>query len=949
MSYPEDLTAPIVEWYIDGAWVDLTAQDRLRTEVQITRGRQNEQGTVSPTTASYTLDSSDGALNNRNPNADYYRQIPVGTRQRVRAGDGDNHVYMRYGNVDTGTSFTSVRTTDKAALDIVGDLEVRVDVRPWVWRPAGRVIILASKYRIGGDQRSWALYLTSAGRITFVWTTDGTTATRVFSSSTVSVPATTGRLSIKATMDVNNGAAGNTVRFYTATSIDGTYTQLGADVVTAGVTSIFSGTANLVAGSGDDNAPIFTNGISYGGRFYGLHLYNSAGTRVANPDFTTWDLDDTAVADGHSNTWDLSGQARITSPRIRFWGELTSAEQVSDTTGQDVTVPVQAADLTQALGDKQQPVQSPLELNIAPRAGILGRWGHEDGTDATAAGSGLPAGPAAKVTGAVTFGNASTLAGAARVAVLTTQGSKLSYRFFNSNHLDVFQTVFLFKMPATLPVSEAVFATFTLTAGAIKTITIETSATTFGLNLYGTDGALVDSAGVSHGSGVVVEDQWIAMRLKIDFDSAPNINWEWAWYQQGSGVFWGTNGSFIGVGVGYPTGAFLSAQAAPEFAGMQLSHFVVAEQDLGFAESDLTWSAAIDAYAGETAAARVYRITTTNDIYCEIIGEAASSVLLGPQPIDTPMKVLRDVEAADGGYLTGLRDFYGLVFRTRQDIERHRDAGLDYATHLSEVPKYTDDASGLVNDVTVSRKDGSSARAQIVDGPNSISDPPDGVGVRPSTGGGELNVATDGLLPDIANLRARYGSFDQARVPNLVVELHRPGTLPTTVAGLETAHLDVMSTIRVTGWPTHLPPDPILFLTQGYTERLARLFWQWKANTTPAGPYQTGLYDVADQPAGPTRYGSSSSTLNAGVTTTATTLVVAGVARVTTVEVWTTVSARYPLDVMVGGEQITLGTPPSGSTSPQTFTNVTRSVNGIVRAHDAGEPVRLHNRTYYGK
>jgi hypothetical protein len=173
--------------------------------------------------------------------------------------------------------------------------------------------------------------------------------------------------------------------------------------------------------------------------------------------------------------------------------------------------------------------------------------------------------------------------------------------------------------------------------------------------------------------------------------------------------------------------------------------------------------------------------------------------------------------------------------------------------------------------------------------------------------------------------------------------------LPTTTAGLAVAHADVMSTLRLSGWPAHLPPDAALFLAQGYKEKLGRLLWEWVANTSPAGPYQTGLYDVAAQPAGATRYGAAGSSLNAGITTTATTIVVAGTAAVTTVEVWTTVSARYPLDVMIGGEQITLGTPPSGSTSPQTFTNVTRSVNGIVKAHLAGTKVDLYTPTYYGK
>lgn len=947
MSYPEDLTAPIVEWFIDGAWVDLTAQDRVRTDVSITRGRQNEQGAVSPTSVNYTLGSSDYAINNDNPNAEYYGKIPTGTLQRVRAGDGDNHVNMPYSTVNEGDTTTSVRTADKASLDLTGDIEVRVDVRPHTWRPAGRVMILASKYLIGGDQRSWNLYISYEGIVFFAWSPDGTAANRITKNSTVPIPATSGRLAIKATLDVNNGAAGNTVTFYTAPTISGAYTQLGAAVVTAGVTSVFASTSELVVGGGDDVHEVFVNGVGFGGRFYGFHLYDGiGGSRVANPDFTGWALTDTSKVDSHSNTWALSDQARVTSPRVRFFGELASAEQVSDSTGQDVTVPVQAADITQRLGDAQVPVQSPLYLNIADRSGLLGWWPHEDGATSTRAASGLPGGSPGSAT-AVTFGQTSTLDGAARVAELATQAGKITYRMAKGSATGVWQTVFLFKASG-LPAgpTEAVFVTFA-TSGIARTVTIAVDADTFRVTFLAADTSVLETATSTFGTGVVVDGEWLAMRLKLD-TSGGNINWALAWYQQGSQVFWGTSGDFPGTSVGQPTSAFLSANTAAEFAGMQLSHFVVSEVDLGFSTDDLTWSSAIDAYAGETAAARVKRITDAAGIYCEVIGEAASSMAMGPQPIDTPLKVLRDVEAADGGYLTGLRDAYGLMYRTRQDVERHRDAALTYSTHLSEVPKNTNDALLLTNDVTVSRKNGSSARASITDGPNSVSEPPDGVGVRQGGGGGEVNVATDALLPDVANLRARYGSFGQARIPNLAAELHRPLTIPTTTAGLEVAHLDVMSTARVTGWPAHLRPDPILFLVQGYTEKLGRLLWEWKANTSAAGPHQTGLYDVPDQPAGLTRYGSSSSTLNAGITTTATTIVVAGTARVTTVEVWTTDAGMYPQDIVIGGEQITLGTPPTGGTSPQTFNNVTRSVNGIVAAHDAGDKVARYNPTFYG-
>lgn len=51
-------------------------------------------------------------------------------------------------------------------------------------------------------------------------------------------------------------------------------------------------------------------------------------------------------------------------------------------------------------------------------------------------------------------------------------------------------------------------------------------------------------------------------------------------------------------------------------------------------------------------------------------------------------------------------------------------------------------------------------------------------------------------------------------------------------------------------------------------------------------------------------------------------------------------------DVIAGGERMTV-TAITGSSSPQTFT-VTRAVNGVLKAHDAGEAVELFEPVYYG-
>nr|UXE44744.1 hypothetical protein Hi04_10k_c361_00008 [uncultured bacterium] len=58
---------------------------------------------------------------------------------------------------------------------------------------------------------------------------------------------------------------------------------------------------------------------------------------------------------------------------------------------------------------------------------------------------------------------------------------------------------------------------------------------------------------------------------------------------------------------------------------------------------------------------------------------------------------------------------------------------------------------------------------------------------------------------------------------------------------------------------------------------------------------------------------------------------------------WTTTAGDFPFDILVGGERMTV-TSITGSSSPQTFT-VTRSVNGVVKAHSSGEAVNVYSAT----
>ena len=177
-----------------------------------------------------------------------------------------------------GASGNYASTPDAAPLDIVGDIDLRAQVALDDWTPVASQEVI-SKSLTTGNQRGYRLLVLSTGALQLQWSADGTAV--ISKDSTVSVGFADGlRKWIRATLDVDNGAAGNDVKFYT--SDDGeTWTQLGATVTTAGVTSIFSNTSPLELGA-TEGGTVFP----LAGKIYAAQVYSGiAGTLVFNANF----------------------------------------------------------------------------------------------------------------------------------------------------------------------------------------------------------------------------------------------------------------------------------------------------------------------------------------------------------------------------------------------------------------------------------------------------------------------------------------------------------------------------------------------------------------------------------------------------------------------------------------------------------------------------------------
>jgi hypothetical protein len=225
----------------------------------------------------------------------------------------DDTGYLNLPNV----SGSKADTPDHADFGITGDIDIRALVASTDWTPASTQISI-SQNNTTGSQAAWQFRLDSAGTLTFTWSVLGTGTTN--STSTVGVPDIAGQpLWIRVTMDVDNGAVGNDVKFYTsaeAVTTDPasvTWTQLGATVTTAGITSIFDSSSVVTVGTTANNASRWIGNIYYAEVRNGI-----GGTIVANPDFRDIDQQNssTQLTDDHAKVWTVRGSASWHVPAL---------------------------------------------------------------------------------------------------------------------------------------------------------------------------------------------------------------------------------------------------------------------------------------------------------------------------------------------------------------------------------------------------------------------------------------------------------------------------------------------------------------------------------------------------------------------------------------------------------------------------------------------------------
>ncbi|MFE4397213.1 MULTISPECIES: hypothetical protein [Streptomycetaceae] len=904
MAFPHTPLGLGVDLQIDGIWTDITADVRLGDRIHIERGRHDEASRCDPAKCSMTLNNPNGKYSPRNAASPLYGRIGRNTPLRVRVPGPTSYLDI------TGAFGSRASTPDAPALRIAGDLDIRVEFdQLWHVPVDDKYYEILARYDTTG--RSWRLHLGN-GYVFLDWTEDGTNDTiRDLSSDWSIQPTPTGRLAVRAVLDVDNGAGGHSARFYTGPSISGPWTELGGPVTAAGPTTVHPGAAPLVLG---DN-PAVPSVLGLPAHVLRAEVRNGInGVVVADPNFTVQPAGTTVFTDGAGRTWSVVAPASVSNLVPRFVGEVASWLPRRDVSGRDTYIPIQAAGIMRRLGQGAAPLQSTLRRYI-PTGRPLAYWPMEDERGATQAASPvLGVGPLE--TSAVDFGADSDLTGSSPLPTLRTGARIRGAVPPPAAPPQTWQIHFVYRCTAAPTVTSRLLA-WTST-GTVRTWILDVGALDgTAVHLYGLDANGTTVMDHLAGNNLFAGPEWRQM-IVYATQNGGRVDWSMKWYAVSSEANGNGSGSYVGS-VGVPTE--FDTQLGEGLNGLGLGHLAVFDHDAD------VYNRADNGWTGNRPTERIGRLCSEEGVPVVIQGDVDSEVPLGAQRPGALLALLQEAADSDHGILAERIDDLALWYRAGHlAYNQLPRLVLDYGGGDVAPPlEPADDDQGVRNDVTITRSGGSSARAVDTTSRMSTQPPPAGVGRYDE--GVTLSLWRDEQLSDLAGWRLHLGTWDGPRYPSVHIDLAAAPHLIPTVLGL-----DLRDRIDIIGMPPEDGPAAVALLAEGYTETIGLYDWDVVFSCQPAGPWSVAVLE--DPVLG--RADTAGSRLAVGADATATTLSIA----TTSGPSWTTSSADLPFDVAIAGERVTvtaIGAPSGGAQSAQ----VVRSVNGVVKALPAGADVRL--------
>lgn len=935
-----------------GDWANISDRIYDRSEITIVRGLQSEDGTAGPGSLNLALKNDDGVFAVRNPTSPLFGQLGRNAPLRLSYGRGNRKgLVLGQGlNSTRGIAFCP----DSPGLSS-GDLDLRFDLQ---FNPRDDGAVggwlsgshdLASHFDFFVNFLDWSFMIVN-GVLRLRWyplgTTPGLSADATVNMST-RVSESTDRAAVRVTLDLDNGAGGNTVTFYTAPTLAGPWTVLGAPVVQAGVTTRWNSASALRIGAGSQTgAAPFIIGTTDPCTHYAAEVRQGInGTVVVSPDFASQPLDpvpfgSSAFNDAQGNLWQVSGsadEARIWygAPDIRFTGEIASLPNRFSLGLHDKWVPITANGVLRRYGQGKAPTASGLRDFALVHTGALATYYPLSGEEGTIYSVNIAqtyylktqfygvgvSGVAPIFKYGVDMGSDTVGTG---MEINATGVSYMHGEVGTGDRNAAFD--FLFQSNG-LGVLTAQIQDYSLNLWAV-TLNTDTDDGTAQVSFtdpeIGPIGYLATAALPELQDGKLHH-----CRLQITTTGSDS---EYELFIDGASVASGNNPGYIWNGTSVFR-LFYSRYINQTY--VNVAHLMLwANSNPASIPSAADTASAAFGYAGDTAADRMTRVATDGGLPLTIIGDPDETMPMGTLNSEPRLTQMRDAETTDMGILHEARDRVSLLYRTRRSMVGQTPAlVLEFdGGHIREPFEPLDDDQQTRNDVTANRRGGGSSRAVRQTGRLSVLDPPNGVGLYDDEV--TVNVQTDAMLPGVAAWLVNLGTLDKARYPAVSVELSAPDVDDALTAAVYAT--DVGDALRVTGASGIGEYDDMDLIVVGYTETIGQVMKNGKRKSLFTFVCRAGDMWKGSR-FGTARFDTGGSTLAAGVDTTALSLSLATAAGKT---LWTVNPAAFPLDLWVNGERVTVSGI-TGAASPQTATLSARSVNGVVKAHSAGATVRL--------
>lgn len=889
LAFGADLYGDQTAW----TWTDLTPPNEsslfMNQTVTPRRGRSNEAGEVSPTQATIRLDNPSGDLTPDNPISQYWPNVKRGTPGRWWIKTLAPRLYLQpvYGS--------RARVASDSALDLTADLDVRVDLHLKTTHPAGWNAVVAGR-AVNGGPYSWRFEVRPDRKIELFWSTDGTTAQTVI--STVEVLPSSARATIRATLDVDNGAGGHVVTFYVGyEGVNGTFTQMGPAITGTGTTSINNAAADLIIGSPPEIAGLFALDADV----YHFQLRDGInGTPIVDADFTAQVSGVPAFVDDTGLVWNIEGATTELSNRhVRMFGTADSiapywpigdksTNQLGGIGVGEARVDFMLAGMLRRINQSSSLLESPLKRAFLAHPDLKAYWPLEDEEGASIIASATPDGIPMTFSGVINFEENTDLVGSKPLPTFTP--TTAIFGAVTGSFNGHFQVEWYMYVPSGLA-GQVFLMYISGVGGRIRTWKIDTSTVNVGVVGLDATGTQVTSGAAA---GTEFFDRWVRARFVAN-QSGADIAWNFTWYpvQYPAHTGWQFSGSVSGA-VGDVTAVYTTADA--DAVGIKMGHIAVLDAN----GSDTTQQAAVG-WIGDTAAERIIRLCAEQGILLRLIGVPANTAKMGVQQIASLKTLLDDARAADGGILYEIPDALGLIYRTRESLyNQPANMVLDARQEQLQNPfQPVLDDQRLHNQVTVSRRGGSSYVAQDTASIDENGLYPDSI---------TLNLFQDTQLADAAGWRLHQGTTEGMRYPSLVTNL---GVAPEIIDQWLT--VDIGGQVHAVNLPPQHPNSNVEVIVEGFSEPISPHTWVPQMNCSPAKVWDVAVLDGAwVDPEHLLRLDTDGTELALAVDDNDTTFI----GLITDGPFWVTGAAEFPFDIEINGERVTFTaiSPPSGAT-----------------------------------